>query len=85
MKDEKIDKEIAFLKKENLYRKIKTVTSIKRNKIFSFFQLMRADKPTGTALLLWPTLSSFFILTKSLFDLFIYLFLRLRRCQLQSN
>ena len=33
MKDEKIAKEIAFLKKENLYRKIKTVTSIKRNKI----------------------------------------------------
>jgi len=33
MKDEKIAKEIAFLKKENLYRKIKTVSSIKRNKI----------------------------------------------------
>ena len=34
-----------------------------RKKIFSFIQLMRADKPIGTLLLLWPTLSSFFILT----------------------
>ena len=34
-----------------------------RKKIFNFIQLMRADKPIGTLLLLWPTLSSFFILT----------------------
>ena len=34
-----------------------------RKKIFSFIKLMRADKPIGTLLLLWPTLSSFFILT----------------------
>ena len=46
---------------------------LKRNKIFSFFQLMRADKPIGTALLLWPTLSSFFILTNGYPDLFLIL------------
>ena len=47
-----------------------------RKKIFSFIQLMRADKPIGTLLLLWPTLSSFFILTNgnpdySLMGLFV--------------
>tara|TARA_B100001564_G_scaffold58864_1_gene45517 strand:- start:688 stop:1548 length:861 start_codon:yes stop_codon:yes gene_type:complete len=35
----------------------------KTKKILSFIKLMRADKPIGTALLLWPTLSAFFILT----------------------
>ena len=35
----------------------------KTRKILSFIKLMRADKPIGTALLLWPTLSAFFILT----------------------
>ena len=34
---------------------------------------MRADKPIGTALLLWPTLSSFFILTNGNPDLFLIL------------
>ena len=33
MLDEKVAKELAFLKQENLYRKVKTVTSIKKNKI----------------------------------------------------
>lgn len=37
---------------------------LKRKKFFSFFKLMRADKPIGTALLLWPTLTAFFILTE---------------------
>ena len=32
---------------------------------------MRADKPIGTTLLLWPTLSSFFILTAGNPDLFL--------------
>jgi len=32
---------------------------------------MRADKPIGTALLLWPTLSSFFILTNGNPDPFL--------------
>ena len=43
----------------------------KTHKIFSFFRLMRADKPIGTTLLLWPTLSSFFILTAGNPDLFL--------------
>ena len=42
-----------------------------RKKIFSFIQLMRADKPIGTLLLLWPTLSSFFILTNGNPDYFL--------------
>ena len=35
-----------------------------RKKFFSFIKLMRADKPIGTLLLLWPTLSSFYILSE---------------------
>ena len=42
-----------------------------RKKIFSFIKLMRADKPIGTLLLLWPTLSSFFILTNGNPDYFL--------------
>jgi len=44
---------------------------LQRNKFFSFFRLMRADKPIGTALLLWPTLSAFFILTNGDPNLFL--------------
>ena len=48
---------------------------LQRKKFFSFFKLMRADKPIGTVLLLWPTLTAFFILTKGDPDLFlIFLF-----------
>jgi len=36
---------------------------LQREKYFSLFKLMRADKPIGTLLLLWPTLTAFFILT----------------------
>ena len=36
---------------------------LQREKYFSLFKLMRADKPIGTVLLLWPTLTAFFILT----------------------
>ena len=35
-----------------------------RSKLTDYFLLMRADKPIGTLLLLWPTLSSFFLLTE---------------------
>ena len=42
-----------------------------RKKFFSFIKLMRADKPIGTLLLLWPTLSSFFILTNGNPDYFL--------------
>ena len=35
-----------------------------RKKFFSIIKLMRADKPIGTLLLLWPTLSSFYILSE---------------------
>ena len=34
-----------------------------KEKLSAFFKLMRADKPIGTALLLWPTMSAFFVLT----------------------
>lgn len=34
-----------------------------KTKLSSFLRLMRADKPIGSALLLWPTLMSFFLLT----------------------
>ena len=34
-----------------------------KTKLSSFLRLMRADKPIGTALLLWPTLMSFYLLT----------------------
>ena len=34
-----------------------------QNKILGYYQLIRADKPIGTWLLLWPTLSAFVILT----------------------
>ena len=48
---------------------------LQRKKFFSFYKLMRADKPIGTALLLWPTLTSFFILTDGDPNLFlIFLF-----------
>mgnify|MGYP001166582047 CR=1 FL=1 len=48
---------------------------LQRKKFFSFYKLMRADKPIGTALLLWPTLTSFFILTNGAPNLFlIFLF-----------
>ena len=46
---------------------------LKRKKFFSFFKLMRADKPIGTALLLWPTLTAFFILTEGDPDFFLIL------------
>ena len=36
---------------------------LQREKYFSLFKLMRADKPIGTVLLLWPTLTAYFILT----------------------
>ena len=36
---------------------------IDKRKFVNFVRLMRADKPIGTALLLWPTLTSFIILT----------------------
>jgi len=44
---------------------------LQRKKFFSFFKLMRADKPIGTLLLLWPTLSSFFILSEGSPDAFL--------------
>ena len=43
MLDEKVAKELAFLKQENLYRKVKTVTSIKKNKILIFFVLINTS------------------------------------------
>jgi len=44
-----------------------------KEKILAFFRLMRADKPIGTVLLLWPTMSAFFILTDGNPDLFLML------------
>ena len=44
---------------------------IEKKKFLSLIKLMRADKPIGTALLLWPTLSAFFILTNGNPDLFL--------------
>ena len=35
-----------------------------KDKIFGFYELVRADKPIGTLLLLWPTLSAFLVLTE---------------------
>ena len=35
-----------------------------KDKTLGFYELIRADKPIGTLLLLWPTLSAFFVLTK---------------------
>ena len=35
-----------------------------KDKILGFFKLIRADKPIGTLLLLWPTLSAFIVLTE---------------------
>ncbi|MBA11152.1 MAG: 4-hydroxybenzoate octaprenyltransferase [Gammaproteobacteria bacterium] len=48
-----------------------------KTKLSSFLRLMRADKPIGSALLLWPTLMSFFLLTDGnpnyfLMSLFIF-------------
>ena len=34
------------------------------DKILGFFKLIRVDKPVGTLLLLWPTLSAFIVLTQ---------------------
>ncbi len=42
-----------------------------KDKILGFYELIRADKPIGTLLLLWPTLSAFFILTKGNPNLFL--------------
>ena len=41
------------------------------DKILGFYQLIRADKPIGTLLLLWPTLSAFVILAKGNPNLFL--------------
>ncbi len=42
-----------------------------KDKILGFYELIRADKPIGTLLLLWPTLSAFFVLTKGNPNLFL--------------
>ena len=42
-----------------------------KEKILGFYKLIRADKPVGTLLLLWPTLSAFIVLTKGSPDLFL--------------
>ena len=41
------------------------------DKILGFYQLIRADKPIGTLLLLWPTLSAFVVLAKGNPNLFL--------------
>ena len=42
-----------------------------KDKILGFYELIRADKPIGTLLLLWPTLSAFIVLTKGNPNLFL--------------
>ena len=42
-----------------------------KDKILGFYELIRADKPIGTLLLLWPTLSAFLVLTKGKPDLLL--------------
>ena len=42
-----------------------------KDKILGFYELIRADKPIGTLLLLWPTLSAFIVLTKGNANLFL--------------
>ena len=42
-----------------------------KDKIFGFYELVRADKPIGTLLLLWPTLSAFLVLTEGNPDLLL--------------
>ena len=42
-----------------------------KNKILGFYELIRADKPIGTLLLLWPTLSAFLVLTEGSPDWFL--------------
>jgi len=42
-----------------------------KNKILGFLELIRADKPIGSLLLLWPTLSAFIVLTEGKPDLFL--------------
>ena len=42
-----------------------------KNKILGFYELIRADKPIGTLLLLWPTLSAFVVLTNGNPNLFL--------------
>ena len=44
-----------------------------KDKILGFYELIRADKPIGTLLLLWPTLSAFIVLTKGNPNLFLLL------------
>ena len=42
-----------------------------KDKIFGFYELIRAVKPIGTLLLLWPTLSAFLVLTEGNPDLLL--------------
>jgi len=42
-----------------------------KDKILGFYELIRADKPIGSLLLLWPTLSAFIVLTEGKPDLFL--------------
>ena len=42
-----------------------------KDKALGFYKLIRADKPIGTLLLLWPTLSAFIVLTESEPNLFL--------------
>ena len=42
-----------------------------KDKILGFYELIRADKPIGTLLLLWPTLSAFVVLAKGCPNLFL--------------
>ena len=42
-----------------------------KDKILGFYELIRAYKPIGTLLLLWPTLSAFIVLTKGNPNLFL--------------
>jgi len=42
-----------------------------KNKILGFLELIRADKPIGSLLLLWPTLAAFIVLTEGKPDLFL--------------
>ena len=42
-----------------------------KDKIQGFYKLIRADKPIGSLLLLWPTLSAFIVLTEGNPDFFL--------------
>lgn len=48
-------------------------TTLKLNKLRSYFRLMRIDKPIGTLLLLWPTYWALWLASRGLPDLFILL------------